>query len=840
MRGSKVRWSMVGLGRVAIAFVALIALVGVALQAKAALPANPSSTSAAAPNQAAGNSNGIVGPIVKHEEKHDLSPRFDSIPPAPAQAKTEVEREQGHKVYKTGVRDIDTVIQSHFGPLAMPTPILTFDGIGAPQSSCSCAPPDTNGEVGPNNYVQTTNSAFAVWDKNGTQTLTPRALNTLWSGFGGACQTHNDGDPVVNYDQLADRWVISQFTSSSPYYQCIAVSQTGDPAGAYYRYAFFESNTILGDYPKVGVWPDAYYMTTNEFSCQTCWEGAGNYAFDRTAMLAGQTATAIYFHLPTSDWGGAQPSDLDGSNLPPAGAPNLFVEADDSAWDPPNIPTDQIQMWRFHVDFATPANATFTALPPFTPSNGLAPFDALLCNFNPCVPQPGTAQKLDTLADRLMFRVAYRNFGDHESIVFNQTVDTGTDKAAIRWYEIRGINSTPTLYQQSTYDPDTDHRWMGSMAMDGDGNAAIGFSVSNGTSLYPSIRYAGRLSTDPLNQLAQGEATMFNGTGSQTTPGRWGDYSDLTVDPVDDCTFWYTTEYYATNSAYNWRTRIGKFKFPGCGTGPTPTPTSQVTNTPTPTNTPQSVATNTPISTNTPGGPTNTPTNTPQPGATNTPGTPQATATVCPITFTDVQPGSTFYDFVRCLACRGIINGYSDGTFKPNNQVTRGQLSKIVSNSAGFSDPQATQMFQDVPVGSTFFAYIGRLASRGYIGGYACGGPGEPCVPPDNLPYFRPNANATRGQISKIVSNAAGFQDPIPTGQQTFQDVAPGSTFYDFVERLASRGVMGGYTCGGAGEPCIPPENRPYFRPNNNATRGQTSKIVANTFFPNCDTPSGR
>jgi hypothetical protein len=221
--------------------------------------------------------------------------------------------------------------------------------------------------------------------------------------------------------------------------------------------------------------------------------------------------------------------------------------------------------------------------------------------------------------------------------------------------------------------------------------------------------------------------------------------------------------------------------------------------------------------------------------ATATP-TQAVTPTVCAISFSDVPVGSTFYEFVRCLACRGIINGYPDGTFKPNNLVTRGQLSKIVSNAAGFNDPQANQMFEDVPVGSTFFDFIGRLASRGYIAGYPCGGAGEPCNPPGNLPYFRPNNNATRGQISKIVSNAAGFSEP-HTGQ-TFQDVAVGSTFYDFIERLASRGVMSGYPCGGAGEPCVPPDNRPYFRPNNNATRGQTSKIVSNTFFPSCITPA--
>jgi hypothetical protein len=247
--------------------------------------------------------------------------------------------------------------------------------------------------------------------------------------------------------------------------------------------------------------------------------------------------------------------------------------------------------------------------------------------------------------------------------------------------------------------------------------------------------------------------------------------------------------------------------------------------------------------------PTEEPTDTPTPGVPTGTGTaiqatatssatamgtdtPIVTATACTITFSDVPPGSTFYSYIHCLACLGIINGYPDGTFKPNANVTRGQLSKIVSNSAGFHDPQPNQMFEDVPVGSTFQLYIGRLASRGYTNGYPCGGTGEPCVPPGNLPYFRPNNNATRGQISKIVSNAAGFSDP-PAGQQ-FEDVAVGSAFYTYAYRLVRRGVMSGYPCGGAGEPCIPPGNLPYFRPNNNATRGQTAKIVANTFFPDC------
>ncbi len=216
--------------------------------------------------------------------------------------------------------------------------------------------------------------------------------------------------------------------------------------------------------------------------------------------------------------------------------------------------------------------------------------------------------------------------------------------------------------------------------------------------------------------------------------------------------------------------------------------------------------------------------------------TPATTPTECTISYTDVPVGSTFYAYVRCLACRGIISGYPDGTFKPNNNVTRGQLSKIVSNAAGFQDPQTTQLFQDVGVNSTFFVYIGRLASLGYINGYPCGGPGEVCVPPANLPYFRPGAPATRGQISKIVSNAAGYNDP--PGGQRFQDVPPGSTYYTYTFRLTARGVMSGYPCGAApAGQCVPPANLPYFLPAYNATRGQTSKITSNTFFPDCNNP---
>jgi hypothetical protein len=234
------------------------------------------------------------------------------------------------------------------------------------------------------------------------------------------------------------------------------------------------------------------------------------------------------------------------------------------------------------------------------------------------------------------------------------------------------------------------------------------------------------------------------------------------------------------------------------------------------------------------------------PCLTPTPTPPAATPTICPIQFTDVPPSNPFYPFIRCLACRGIVSGYSCGGpgepcpgayFRPSNNVTRGQTSKMVAEAAGFSDPvpSTQQTFADIAPGSTFHVWIERLSMRGIIGGYPCGGPLEPCVGPTNRPYFRPNNNVTRGQLAKIVSGAAGWTET-PTGQ-TFADVPPGQTFYLYIERVASRGIVGGYPCGGVGEPCVAPLNRPYFRSNNPATRGQLSKIATLTFFPNCSTP---
>lgn len=441
-------------------------------------------------------------------------------------------------------------------------------------------PPDTNGDVGGNYYVQWVNLSFQVFDKHtGASLLGPLPGNALWAGFGGPCETTNDGDPIAQYDPLANRWMLSQFAPFSGI-QCIAVSQTGDPTGAYYRYSFTIDPTIFNDYPKFGVWPDGYYMSINQFNqALNTYRGAGAVAFERTQMLQGLPAQMVYFSLENVNiaFGGQLPSDLDGT-APPVGAPNVFLEADDNSF---GFPTDRLNGWNFHVDWANPAGSTFgnSGQPSFTLDT--APFDTNLCGYaRSCIPQPGTTQGLDAISDRLMYRLQYRNFGDHQAMVVNHTVDVdGTDHAGVRWYELRSTNGggTWSMQQQGTYAPDADNRWMGSIAMDVSGNVALGYSVASGTT-YPSIRVAGRLAGDPAGELPQPENQLIAGTGSQTgTAGRWGDYSAMQVDPADQCTFYYTQEYIATTGPVPWQTRVGSFKFPNCTAGPSGTIAGTVT-----------------------------------------------------------------------------------------------------------------------------------------------------------------------------------------------------------------------------------------------------------------------
>ena len=493
---------------------------------------------------------------------NDVSRPLREMPAWDYTVRQEREAAENPKIPNSHVDRPDPVIQKNgsiLGYLApsIPATLHNFNGIPFPGVGCNCAPPDTNGEVGATQYVQMVNEGFQVFDKTtGNSVLGPNSISSVWNGFGGACETGGFGDPVVLYDQLANRWVISQFASATggtPITdECVAVSTTSNATGAWNRYGFHLGSNFF-DYPHLAVWPDAYYMSMNVFnSTGTAYLGPQAFAFNRSAMLAG---TPSSFVSPGGPLGGSVapflPADLDGSTLPTVGAPNTFV----------GFPSGgQYTTYHFHADFATPANSTFTtfAFP------AAAAFTSLCPTTRSCVPQAGetSPNKLDGIGDRLMFRLAYRKFSDgHESVVGNFSVSAG-GVAGIRWFELRGVTSGPvTVFQESTYQPpDTIWRWMGSAAMDGQGNMAIGFSASSG-SINPQIRYAGRLAGDPLNTLAQGEAHLFDGTGSQTMTGnRWGDYSDLTVDPVDDATFWYTNEYYSSTSQFNWRTRIGSFK----------------------------------------------------------------------------------------------------------------------------------------------------------------------------------------------------------------------------------------------------------------------------------------
>jgi hypothetical protein len=541
-------------------------------------------------------------PVVAYAVHHDTSPALRTLashPPEAAEAPREIPlrplpKSRPRSGTSSGAANDDRVVQNHPGAPSMPSPLWNFEGIG---NRNGVLPPDTEGDIGydPSTgkkyYVQWVNLSYAIWDVTGipTQVLSPTNGNTLWSGFGGPCETTNDGDPITLYDPLAHRWFMSQFaipSNTGPFYQCIAVSQTADPTGSWYRYSFQWLNgsgqSVMNDYAKFGVWPDGYYMTVNQFADATSsapFVGAGVAVFERDKMLAGQTARMVYLDLYSVNpsFGGMLPSDLDGLAPPPAGAPNYFAEVDDSTWIGP---TDAMRIWKFHVDWTNTANSTFG-------NNGQPNSTLTVANFTPlcpgivnCIPQPGTLSKVDAIGDRLMHRLAYRNFGDHEALALSHTVDAGSGRAGVRWYEVHDPGGSPTIYQQGTFAPaDTEHRWMGSLAMDHNGDIALGYSVSS-SSVYPSIRYTGRLVGDPLGQMAQGEAVIITGTGSQTSSsGRWGDYSMMAVDPLDDCTFWYTQEYYQTISSGGWQTRIASFKFPSCLAEPQGMLTGVVSNT---------------------------------------------------------------------------------------------------------------------------------------------------------------------------------------------------------------------------------------------------------------------
>ena len=510
-------------------------------------------TSVAPVPEAAPQAAGPNGIIVGHSYKHDVSRPLREIPAKPVEREFHGEEEDHPSIVVPGQQDHpDGAVQNSLAPskttgsAATPTTGTTFEGIGNSADGlggCACIPPDTNGDVSATQYVQTVNSAFAVYNKTGGTLLSPRNINTIWTGFGGACEANNDGDPVALYDAIAKRWLVSQFTASAPYDECIAISTGDDATGAWYRYAFQLSTTDFPDYPHLGVWPDGYYMSVNWFNGGSTYNGPRPYVFDRTAMLAGQPATFQTTGAPLgSSVSPIMPSDLDGATLPPSGAPNVFVGFGSS-----------MPVYKFHADFANAANTTWGRSATLTPAG----FTKDVTN----VPQRGTTQTLDNLADRLMHRMAYRNFGTYQALVVNHTVDVGNGRAGVRWYEIRNPAGVPTIYQQGSFAPGTDYRWMGSAAQDKVGDIAIGFSASS-PSVYPSIRYAARVPSDPAGTLSA-ETTLLTGNGSQGGYSRWGDYSSLTVDPANDCTFWFTTEY-NNSGTWHWRTKIGSFKLAGC------------------------------------------------------------------------------------------------------------------------------------------------------------------------------------------------------------------------------------------------------------------------------------
>ena len=461
----------------------------------------------------------------------------------------------------------DPVLQRSAGTKLVATLGLNLLGLGSgftgPQGTFqfAFAPPDPNAAVGATQVVETVNLSWAVFDKTtGATLLGPVSLASIWSGFNTACSATGKSlaDPIVLYDKLAQRWVIKIVTLGNPYFTCVAVSTTSDATGTYNRYAFSlpDQGNLTGQ--KFGLWPDAYYFAQYTFPNATTYLGPEACALDRTHMLAGQAATMQCIQVNTTNIYGMIPSDLDGMNAPPAASPNYYLVQGPAR-------SNSLYLYKFHVDFTTPANSTFTgpviiAVSAYTPASA----DGVVS-----IPQLGTSQLLDANGSDLMHRLAYRNFANaktpYEALVVTHSVVVGSGSSktlGLRWYQLRSPATTPVVFQQGTYSPDTTYRWMGSIAQDRMGNFALGYSVSSAT-MYPGIRYTGRVPSDPVNTL-EAEVSLFSGSGSQTGGGRWGDYTSVSVDPTDDCTMWYTNEYMAGTGALNWATRLFSFKFPSC------------------------------------------------------------------------------------------------------------------------------------------------------------------------------------------------------------------------------------------------------------------------------------
>ena len=538
----------------------------------------------------------MVGPAVVHD--------LLSLPYLPGNGHEEGARLTRHpfplsgRPGKSSLPHVQELLKQMLPPSPnMPPPELIFAGTDRNGSGCNCRPPDTNGDVGPNHYLQTVNTGFRVFDKSGNP-LTPFiTYNSFFSALGNSTPcgdgVSNDGDPFAFYDQVADRWVVSDFAfpgfpGPGPFYQCVGVSQTSDPTGAYNLYAVLVSATDLDDYPKMALWNNpqpggAYFLTTNLFNgTSEAFDGVAALALDRGSMLAGGPANAISFLIPPGDPGlGASyslvPADFRTGDPPPAGRDEMLLAVDSPSSG--GVVLTQVKGWLFHVDFGTPSNSTLGIGPNHAPNslitvNGFV--DAFTDSGTLLVPQPGGQPPLDTLGDKIMTPVVYQFRNGAESLWADQTIllNYPDGPTAVRWYQfdVTGGTFPATAAQQQDWSNGNDGlwRWMPSIAVDANGNTAIGYSVSSG-SVFPNISYAGRFATDPPNDLAQGEALMIAGTGSQTSAsGRWGDYSMTKVD-TDGTTFWHTNEYYAVTGSI-WSTEVGKFTFPQVRVHPSPRP----------------------------------------------------------------------------------------------------------------------------------------------------------------------------------------------------------------------------------------------------------------------------
>lgn len=565
-----------------------LALLGSGAFSKANAQGPNQDTAAPDPNRPQPDVVAMVGPVSLNQDLRNL-PYIAPAPEIDEQRLTRYPRPERHPESDApSLPQVQALIKNVSQPTpTMPGPLLTFDGLSVVQSGCGCLPPDSNGDVGPNHYVNAVNSSIKIFDKAGNPLngANGTTFNSFFSPIGatnpcGANQ--NRGDPFVFYDHLADRWVVSDFAfpafPGTSFWQCIGVSQTPNPvSGGWFLYAvqLDPTNTNrLGDYPKLALWNNpqpggAYLMTANEFTNNTTFNGVRVYAFDRGSMLTGGPTHAVGFTIAPAGLGDSYslvPAGFRTGTPPPAGRNEFLLSVDSPSTG--GVTLTQVHGWLFHIDFVTPANSTLGVGVNHTPNTQITVsgfVDAFTDSTSQLVPEPATTAHLDTLGDKIMTPLVYQNRNGTESLWASQTVilNYPNGPTGVRWYQFNVTGGTfpATPAQQQTWTNNNDGlwRWMSSIAADANGNVAIGYSTSS-ASAEPSIRYAGRLATDPVNNLGQGEAIMTPGVGHQTfSNGRWGDYSNLTIDS-DNYTFWHVNEYYPATASSTWFTRIGKFR----------------------------------------------------------------------------------------------------------------------------------------------------------------------------------------------------------------------------------------------------------------------------------------